>query len=145
MEGFFVSHHWCTLVYFYFKFTTHPVYNNFQMQLTHTTQNGLAGFFICTYPQRRIFLYQFGNGHTHSINVGLCFWFYRYRNYRLREGHTFQYNRKIFITEGITGFNILKSNSCTNIASLNKVYRILLVGMHLHNTTDTLIFTCTGV
>src|SRR5205085_11656310 len=48
---FFVSHLRSTLVYFYLKLTTHTVNDYFQVQLTHTTKDGLTGIFISDYAQ----------------------------------------------------------------------------------------------
>src|SRR5690606_10560119 len=70
-KGFFISHLRSTLVYFYLKLATHTVYNNIQVQLTHTAQNGLSGIFIGFYTQCGIFFYQLSDGHTHFIYIGL--------------------------------------------------------------------------
>src|SRR5437773_11717895 len=49
LECLFVSYLWRTLVYFNFEFSSHSVYNDLEMQLTHTTQDGLTRFFIRFY------------------------------------------------------------------------------------------------
>ena len=38
LECFFISNLWSTLVYFYFKLTTHTVNNDFQVQFTHSAK-----------------------------------------------------------------------------------------------------------
>ena len=99
IECFFISHLWRTLVYFYFKLTLIRSTMISRCNSPIPLKNGLTCFFICFYTQCRIFFHQFGNSHTHFINVGLCFWLNCNRDYRLRNEHIFQSDRMIFITK----------------------------------------------
>src|SRR5690606_40547698 len=68
-DGFAVSHLWFTHVGFHAEFTAHAVYQNFQVQLAHTGNNGLAGFFVAADAERRIFLSQTGQGDRKSTRL----------------------------------------------------------------------------
>src|SRR5690606_30299774 len=48
-------------------------------------------------------------------------------------------------TQGITCFDLFKTNRCTDITCFDKVDRVLFVGVHLHDTADTLVLTGTYV
>ncbi|MCY1529658.1 hypothetical protein D9M68_648170 [compost metagenome] len=49
------------------------------------------------------------------------------------------------ITQSISGFDIFKTNSSSDITSFDEVDRVLLVSVHLHDTGNTLVFTGTYV
>src|SRR5665647_913791 len=86
-NGFTISHLRFTHVSFHAKLALHAVNNDFQMQLAHPGDQGLAGFLIRFDAERRILLRQTlqGNAHFFLINLGLGF--YRLRNHRFREYH----------------------------------------------------------
>src|SRR5690606_29138687 len=140
-EGFFISNLRSTLVNFYFEFTTQTVDDNFEVKLTHTSQDSLSGIFVRIYTKCWVFFYQFSDSHTHFIYVCLSFRFYCDCDYRFWDKHVFQDDGIFFIAKSITCFDIFKSNSCTNITSFDKVDWILFVSMHLHDTADTFVFT----
>ena len=106
------------------------------MQFTHSTKDGLPCIFIRIYSQRRIFFNQFCNGHTHFINVSLRFRFDCHRNNRFRDEHILQGDRVVLVTKCIPCFDLFETNSCTDIASLDEIDWVLLIGKHFHNTAD---------
>ena len=89
---FTISHLRSTYVGFHAKFTLHAINQNFQMQLTHTRNNGLICFFIGTHTERRIFLRQTIQRNAHFFLVGFGFRLNRNVNHWLREYHALQRN-----------------------------------------------------
>src|SRR5690606_37268067 len=47
-DRFTVRNHWLTNVRFYTEFTLHTVNNDVKVKLTHTSNNRLTRFFVCT-------------------------------------------------------------------------------------------------
>src|SRR5690554_2915704 len=80
------------------KFTTHTVNDDVQVQLTHTTNDSLAGLFVGLDTERWIFLSQLAKCHAHFFLVGLSFRLNRNMNHRLREVHPLKSNNIIEVT-----------------------------------------------
>ena len=51
----------------------------------------------------------------------------------------------LLVAEGITGTDILEAYACAYIAGSDEVHRVLVVGVHLEDTRDTLFLARTGV
>ena len=51
----------------------------------------------------------------------------------------------LLVAEGITGTDILEAYACAYIASCDEIHRVLVVGVHLEDTRDTLFLARTGV
>ena len=51
----------------------------------------------------------------------------------------------LLVAEGITGTDILKAYACAYIAGSDEVHGVLVVGVHLEDTRDTLFLARTGV
>src|SRR3989339_1182602 len=56
---FSVRYLWSPYIGIYFVFTQHPIFNYFQMQLTHTRDNHLSSLFIQVNFECRVFFCQF--------------------------------------------------------------------------------------
>src|SRR3989344_1202615 len=69
-DSFTVSHLGRTDVSLNSKFTLHAVNNDFQMQLAHARDNGLAGFMIDLDPKCRVLFSQALQGDPHFFLVG---------------------------------------------------------------------------
>ncbi len=91
------------------------VYNDVQMKLAHTGDDGLAGLFVRTRAEGRVLLSQFNQRIAHLILAGFGLRLDCDINNRLRELHGLQDNRIILITDRITGRCHLKTNSSSDI------------------------------
>ncbi|MCY1379736.1 hypothetical protein D9M69_674820 [compost metagenome] len=96
-KGFFVSHLGSPLVHFHLKFTTHPVNDDLQVKLTHTSHDGLTRSFIRVYLQGRIFFYQFGNSGREFILVSRFLRLNSIPDHRFGEIHGFENQRVLLI------------------------------------------------
>src|SRR5690606_25099973 len=114
---------------------------NFQVQLAHTGNNGLAGFFVAADAERRIFLSQTGQGHAHFFLVGLGLWFHSLRNHGLWELHAFQNDVLTGVTQGFTCGHVFQTHHGSDVTS-NQFFQLgTVVCVHLQDTADTLFLT----
>nr|P35649.1 RecName: Full=Uncharacterized 66.3 kDa protein in hag2 5'region [Eikenella corrodens]CAA78253.1 hypothetical 66.3 KD protein in HAG2 5'region [Eikenella corrodens] len=102
VDGFAVGHLRYTHISVHTELTLHAVHDNFQVQLAHTGNNGLARFFISAHTERRVFFSQTVQSDTHFLLVGLSFRLNGNVDYRLGEFHAFKDNRGIFCTQSFT-------------------------------------------
>src|SRR5262245_29538774 len=58
-NGLFVGNLWTRYVRCNLEFSRQPIYQNLQMELPHTSNDGLTGLFISTHAKGRIFLRHF--------------------------------------------------------------------------------------
>src|SRR5260364_145165 len=75
----------------------------------------------------------------------LLFWAQPPGNHRLWKLHSLQYNDMVWIAERIAGSDFLESDRCGDIASVNFLDFIALVGVHLHDPPQTLFLLFDGV
>ena len=137
-DGFAVGYLRCTHISFHTKLTLHAVHDNFQVQLAHTGNNGLARLFISAHTERWIFFSQTVQGDTHFLLVGLSFRLNGNVDYRLGEFHAFQDNRGIFCTQSFTSGYVFQTNSSSDVTSTYLFNLSTISGSHLHQTADTL-------
>ena len=72
-KGFLVGNLRCTYIGFNLKLTKKSVYDDFQMELTHTSDNRLSCLLICMSAESRIFFCKFCKSFTHLTLSSLCF------------------------------------------------------------------------
>ena len=136
----FVSNLRCTYISFYLELTKQTVYDNFQMQLTHTSDNGLAGFLICMRTEGRVFFCKFCKSFAHFALSGFGLGLDSQLDNRLRELHRLQDYRMLLITDGITSCCEFESNSCCDISGIYFIQFLSLISVHLQDTSYTLFF-----
>ena len=101
------------------------------MQLAHTGNDGLAGFFVSAHTERRIFLRELAQRNTHSFLVSLGLWLNGNRNHRLREIHLFKI-MLIHDTQRVARRDIFQTDSCRNITGTYFFNFFTLIRVHLH-------------
>src|SRR5690606_36524858 len=135
---FTVGHLRLTDIGFNVEFTLHAVKDDVQVQLAHTTNDGLAGLFISTHAEGRIFLGQFTQCNTHLFLVSLGFRLNSNVDYRLRELHALQNDLLFQVAQGVTGGHILHTDQSGDIASAHFLDLFTVVGLHLNHPAHTL-------
>ncbi|CDD47805.1 putative uncharacterized protein [Firmicutes bacterium CAG:534] len=138
-KGFLVSNLRCTYICLYLKLTKKSVYDDLQVKLTHTGDNGLACFLICMSTESRIFLCQLCKRLAHLALTSLGLGFDCQLDNGLREFHGLQNNRVLLVADGITCCGELKSNCCSNISGVYLIQLCSLICMHLKDTSNTLL------
>ena len=137
-DGFAVSHLRLADVGLDTELALHAVNDDLQVQLAHTGNDGLAGLFVGLDAERRIFLSQALQRDTHFFLVNLGLGFHGLRNHGLREHHALQHDDGIRITQGLTRGHVLQANAGGDVAGANFADLFAVVGVHLHDTADTL-------
>ena len=115
------------------------------MQLSHSGDNRLTGFLVGVDLEGRIFFSQFSQRHAQFVHITLGLGLNRQTDNRLREAHGLQNDRELFFTQGIAGADVFKTYPCANVARLNQINWVLLVGVHLENAGNALFVVCTHV
>ena len=127
------------------EFTTHTVNQHVEVELAHTGNNGLAGFFIGVHAEGRIFLSQAAEGESHLFLVGLGLRLNGLRNNRIREFHLFKDHRVLGVAQRVARGHGLQADGSSNIACLNLLDFVTLVGVHLQQTAETFLLVLRGV
>ena len=83
------------------EFALHPVVEDLEVQLAHTGDDRLAGFFVRGDAERGIFFRKSAEGHGKLFAVGFGFWLDSHRDHRLWELHLLKKKRVVFGAERI--------------------------------------------
>src|SRR5271163_3053680 len=126
------------------EFALHAVDDDFQMQLAHAFDDGLAGLGVGMHAEGRIFLGQTLQGETHFLLVDLGFRFNGYGNHRFRELHLFQNNDLVEIGESVAGGDVLQAHRGGDVAGAHFFDFRPIAGMHLQQAADALVAIAVG-
>jgi hypothetical protein len=110
----------------------HPLHVDFQVQLAHTGQNGLARVGIGGNFERRIFLRQLGDGHAQLFLIGLGLGLDGELDHRCREIDRLEDDRGFLIANRVAGRNRLQTHRSRDIAREDFLNFFALIGVHLH-------------
>src|SRR5690606_5505860 len=144
-DGFAVGHLRGAHVGFTVEFALHAIDDDFEVQLAHAGDDGLAGFFVGTHAEGRIFLSQTTQGDAHLLLVALGLGFDSNVDHRLREFHALENDRLVQITQGFTGRDVLQTDGGGDVAGAHFFDLVAIVGAHLHQTADTFLLALDGV
>ena len=139
-NGLFVCNLRSTYVSLYFELTKQTVNDDFQMQLTHTSDNGLTSFLIGVCTEGRILLSQFCKGLAQFALACFCLRLDSQLDNRLRELHRLKDYRMLLVADGITCGGELESDCSCDVTGVNFVQLHTFVCMHLKDTSNTLFF-----
>ena len=115
------------------------------MKLTHTADNGLSGILIGLGGERRVLFRKLGQRHGELVYVSLCLGFHRHTDNRVGEHHRFKYDGFVFDAYRITGAQLFEPDCGADITCLHKVYRVLLVAVHLIQSRNSFFLSCAGI
>ena len=132
---------WLTLVALYLELALQTVNDDIEVKLTHTRDNSLAALLVSTYGKCWVLLSELGKTVVKLGNVGLALWFNSDRDNCIREGHRLEYDWVCLIAESVTSTDILESNTCADVTSINCLHRNFLVGVHLEEAADALLLS----
>ena len=123
---------------FDFVLAHHAVDDDFQVQLAHAADDGLARVRIRVHLEGGIFLRQLRQRHAHLFLIGLGLRFHRDVDHRSRKVDRFQHNRRLISADGIAGDQILETYAGANVTGIDLDNLFPLVGMHLEQAADAL-------
>ena len=115
------------------------------MQLTHTADNGLSTNLVGLDTESGILLHELHQGVGHLVHVGLSVRLDGNRDDGLGELHRLEDDGMLLVAEGVTRLDFLETDGGADIAGLDAVEGVLLVGVHLHDTRDAFLLAGIGV
>ena len=134
-----------THVALHLEFTTHTVDDDVELQLAHAGDQGLAGLFVGLHLEGRIFVGQLRQSDAHLLLIGLGLRLHGHLDHRIREGHGFEGDRRLFVAQGVTGGDVLQAHEGVDVAGFGGIDRVLLVGVHLEDLADAFLLALGGV
>ena len=123
-----------------FKFSSHAIYKDLKVELTHPAYDRLACFGVVMNPKRRIFLFEAAQRHAELLLVHFRNRLDRHIDNGLGELHSLKHNRILFIANGVTGFRFFKTHHGADVARPYLIHNFLLIGVHSHKFADALFF-----
>ena len=100
---------------------------------------GLAGLLVGVGLESGILLRQLGEGDAHLLLARLGFGLNGHADNRLREIHGLQDNRVLLIAQGVAGGGVLEAHGGGDIARVNGLDILSVIGVHLQNAAHTLV------
>jgi hypothetical protein len=144
-DRFAVGHLRLAHVGFHAEFALHAVDDDFQVQLAHAGDDGLARFFVGLDAERRIFLSQALQGDAHLFLVGLGLRLDGLRDHRLREHHALERHDGRRIAQGFARGHVLQAHAGGDVAGADFVDFFAVVGVHLHDPADAFLLAADRV
>ena len=144
-QRFLVIHLRLSLVDFHAELAFQTVHDDIEVKLAHTAYDGLAVLLVGLHREGRVLLGQLAECDAEFVEVFLRLGLYRQTDYRFGEGHGFENYRSLLIAERIARAYILETDYGTDVTGTHRFKRILLVGVHLVDTADTLLLARPGV
>ena len=134
-----------TNVSFNLELTLHTVNDDVQVKLAHTTDFGLTGLFIQRHGEGGVLSGELLNCGRHLLLVALGLRLNRHEDHGSGEGHRLKHDRVCRIAQSITGSRVLQTDRRINVTCGDFVNRVLLVGLHLEELTETFFLTLSRV
>src|SRR5258707_1239720 len=132
-----VSNLWATHVCLNLKLAEEPIYNHFQVQFTHTINDGLAGFYIGMQLESRILLRQLIQRNCHFILVSTCPWLDGDLNDRLWKDDRLQDDRMLSIAQCIAREGVAQAYGSTNVTRTDFIDILAMIRVHTQQAPDT--------
>ena len=144
-ERLLVVHLRGTLVDLHAELAAQTVYDDVEVELTHTADNRLTRILVGVNREGRVLLSQLAQGDTELVEVLLGLGLYGQTDHRLGEGHLLQHDRCVLGAERVARADLLETYGCADVAGADGLHRVLLVGVHLVDTADTLAFAAARI
>ena len=138
-DGLTVGNHRVTHVGLDLELATHTVDDDVEVELTHTTDDGLAGLGVELDGERRVLFRQLLDGDAHLLLVGLRLGLDGDLDNGGGEGHRLEDDRLVDRAQRVTGRGVLEADHRVDVASVCHVDGVLLVGVHLEDLADALL------
>ena len=96
--------------------THHAINDDLKMQFAHTTDDSLPTVRISVNFERRVFLSETSERHTHFFLVGFGLRLNRHRNHRNCKRNRLERDGMFFIADGVAGADVFQSDGSANIS-----------------------------
>ena len=121
------------------ELTQQTVDDDLQMELAHAGDDGLAGLFVGPGLEGRVLFRQLGQRDAHLLGTGLGLGLDGHADDRVGEVHALENDRVLFVAQGIAGGGVLQADSRSDIARIDGLDILTVVGVHLQDAADTLV------
>ena len=138
-DGLAVGNHRVTHVGLDLELATHTVDDDVEVELTHTTDDGLAGLGVELDGERRVLFRELLDGDAHLLLVGLRLGLDGDLDNGGGEGHRLEDDRLVDSGKRVTRGRVLQADDRVDVASVRHVDGVLLVGVHLEDLADALL------
>ena len=115
------------------------------MQLAHTGNDGLTRLFVGVGLKRRVLLGQLHQGDAHLLLTGLGLRLDGHADNGLGEFHGLEDDRMLLIAERVAGRGVLHTDRGGDIAGIDRVDILAVIGVHLQDAAQTLAGALRGV
>ena len=123
----------------------HAVDEHVEVQLAHAGDEGLAALLVGLDAEGRVLLGQALERDAQLVLVGLGLGLDGHLDDRLREGHRLEDHRVVGIGERVAGEGVLEADGRGDVARVDLVDLLAVVGVHLEEAADALLLALDGV
>jgi hypothetical protein len=123
----------------------HPVDDHVEVQLAHPGDERLAALGIGLDPEGRVLLGQALEGDAHLVLVGLRLGLDLDLDDGLREGDRLEQDRMLGVAQRVAGIRVLEPDDRADVAGVDLVDLLAVIGMHLEDAADALLLALGAV
>ena len=109
------------------------------MELAHAGDDGLTGFLVGVGLKGGVLLSQLHEGHAHLLLAGLGLRLDGHADHGLGELHGLQNDGSLIVTQRVASGGILQAHHGGDVAGVDGLDILPVVGVHLQDTADTLL------
>ena len=134
-----------TLVDLDAELAAQTVDDDVEVKLAHAADDRLSALLVGTNREGRVLFGQLAQCDAQLVEVFLRLGLDGQTDHRLGEGHLFEHDRRILGAERIARADLLETDGGADVARNDRLDRVLLVGVHLVDTADTLALAAARV
>src|SRR5580704_7054837 len=116
----------------------HAVDDNFQVQFAHARNDGLSGIFVAVHAEGWVFLREPLHGVAELVLIRLGLGLNRYGDNRCGKYDVLENHGLVFIAQRVASRHAFQAHARGDIAGVNGVDFLALVGVHAHETANAL-------
>ncbi len=145
LDGLLVGHLGSADVGFHLELTEQTVHDDLQVELAHAGDDGLTGLLIGVGLKGGILLRQLDQRHGHLLLTSLGLGLDGHPDNRLGELHGLQNDGVLLIAEGVAGGGVLQADGGGDVAGVDALDVLAVIGVHLEDAAHALLLLLSGV
>ena len=145
LDGLLVGHLGCAHVGLHLVLPEQTVHDDLQVELAHAGDDGLAGLLVGVGLEGGVLLGQLHEGHAHLFLAGLGLGLDGHPDDGLGELHGLQNDGGLVVAQGVAGGGVLQTHHGGDVAGVDGLNVLPVVGVHLQNPADALSLPLGGV
>ena len=145
LDGLLVGHLGRAHVGLHLVLPEQAVHDDLQMEFAHTGDDGLPRLLIGVGAEGGVLLGQLHQRHAHLLLTGLGLGLDGHPDDGLGELHGLQDHGVLFIAQGIAGGGVLQADDAGDVAGVDGLDVLPVIGVHLQDAADALLLPLGGV